>query len=700
MESKWINPAKVKAICQWPRPVDGKSLQRFLETANFYRDFSHKYSKIAAPLESIKNKPGTIEWTTERIESFENIKKLFASNLSLHTINWKKPIYLTTDASLTGIGAWIGQKDEFDNLIPIVCISKKLSDTQQRWSTTKRELYALMWSMQKLRSYLLGRQFYARVDHKPLVDMLKNKINLMMEGWIDTILQFDFIPIYISGNENELADALSRSHEDEFVNMIAKKTLLTEELSNHDIEVMLEAERRGKKVPNPEEQTSLIEKEHLLGHFSTETTLKKLWRAGYWWPKMRNDIAAKISQCIDCQRFDIAKEGYHPLITINAQEPWDHIQIDLVGPIPESNDGYSWILTIIDVMSGFTLLRPLRSKSMEEVAIALWQLICDFGPPKIMQSDNGTEFVNSVIAQLVNLFGIDRRLITPYNPRADGLVERKNKELGRLLKKLMKGSSYTWNLLLPITQLSLNLKELRRIGTEPFTLFFGRPFNQFKDHSNTPITSNYQQVIENRLNKLRELRDIVWPVTHQRSNSQQNHKAQQHNIHTKIIPPLNPGTQVMIKDVTRESKWDPIYEGPYTVIKQVRGGSYLLQDQTGTQLNRTIPIDHIKIIDDKSSRGRKDSHKSPINPSTNSNDHNSHYEVLGIVKHRVNKNNKGHDYLVRWKGYTEADDSWVSEEDFDDIAIIKRYWKQFKQGQVKLPNDRTFKKKNPKSKST
>jgi len=228
-----MDPAKVKAICQWSRPVDGKSLQRFLGTANFHRDFSHKYSKIAAPLESIKNKPGTIEWTTERIESFENIKKLFASNLSLHTI--------------------------------------------------KRELYPLIWSMQKLRSYLLGRQFYARVDHKPLVDMLKNKINLMMEGWIDTILQFDFIPIYISGNENELADALSRSHEDEFVNMIAKKTLLTEELSNHDIEVMLEAERRGKKVPNPEEQTSLIEKEHLLGHFSTETTLKKLWRAGYWW---------------------------------------------------------------------------------------------------------------------------------------------------------------------------------------------------------------------------------------------------------------------------------------------------------------------------------------------------------------------------------------------------------------------------------
>ena len=95
-------------------------------------------------------------------------------------------------------------------------------------------------------------------------------------------------------------------------------------------------------------------------------------------------------------------------------------------------------------MTGFTLIRALHSKTQEEVAKALWQLICDFGSPKIIQSDNGTEFVNSVIHELINLYGIEHRLITAYNPRADGLVERRNKEIGRLLKKQMKGSTAQW----------------------------------------------------------------------------------------------------------------------------------------------------------------------------------------------------------------------------------------------------------------
>ena len=60
---------------------------------------------------------------------------------------------------------------------------------------------------------LLGRQFIARVDHKPLIDMLKNKMTPLMEGWMDTILQFDFTTIYLPGEENELADALSRAHD-------------------------------------------------------------------------------------------------------------------------------------------------------------------------------------------------------------------------------------------------------------------------------------------------------------------------------------------------------------------------------------------------------------------------------------------------------------------------------------------------------
>ena len=79
-----------------------------------------------------------------------------------------------------------------------------------------------------------------------------------------------------------------------------------------------------------------------------------------------------------------------------------------------------------------------RHKDHEEVAINLWSIITDFGVPKIIQSDNGLEFVNGTMTQLAQLYGIDHRLITAYHFRADGLVERRNKEVNRSLKKQMK----------------------------------------------------------------------------------------------------------------------------------------------------------------------------------------------------------------------------------------------------------------------
>ena len=73
---------------------------------------------------------------------------------------------------------------------------------------------------------------------------------------------------------------------------------------------------------------------------------------------------------------------------------------------------------------------------MQSLARALWKVICTYGTMKILQSDNGSEFVNAVLSELTELYGIDHRLITPYHPQANGLVERTNKEVARSVKKI------------------------------------------------------------------------------------------------------------------------------------------------------------------------------------------------------------------------------------------------------------------------
>jgi hypothetical protein len=208
-----MDPRKVKSITNWPRPIDGKAMQRFLGAVNFNREFSAEFANKSAPLEACRLIKGLIEWTDERLTAFNDVKEIFRQDICLRHVDWSATMYLTTDASLIELGAWIGQKDKLGVIRPVICVSRKLTPTQQRWSATKRELYGLMWAMQKLRMYLLGRSFIARVDHKPLVAMMRNPLTAIMEGWVDTINQFSFITEYLPGEENVIADALSQCHE-------------------------------------------------------------------------------------------------------------------------------------------------------------------------------------------------------------------------------------------------------------------------------------------------------------------------------------------------------------------------------------------------------------------------------------------------------------------------------------------------------
>ena len=452
-----MDPAKVEAIQRWDRPADAKGLQRFLGAVNYNRCFSEKFAVICAPLDECRNISGSIEWTPDRIAAFEQVKALVAEDILLRRIDWTKDLVLTTDASLIGIGAWLGQYDSHGRLWPVYCVSKKMTPTQTRWSATKRELYALMWAMEKLRYYLLGRRFVVRVDHKPLVAMLRGKVNTLMEGWFDTIMSFDFVTEYLPGEENDLADSLSRGFTDAAVVQQPWVHKLTLTATESERALLWQAEKRGKRVPDEKEQQHLIERIHQLGHYGVESMFRTLWNEGVWWPGMRAQLRELVASCFPCQRFDVKREGFHPARSIEADRVWDHVEVDLIGPLPMSESGHMWVMTVVDVLSGYTVLRALKSKEMSSVARKLWRVICEYGSMKILQSDNGAEFVNELVKTLTTLFSVEHRLITAYNPRADGLVERTNKEVSRALKKFMSGREGAWPCWLPLVQMGISM---------------------------------------------------------------------------------------------------------------------------------------------------------------------------------------------------------------------------------------------------
>lgn len=170
----------------------------------------------------------------------------------------------------------------------------------------------------------------------------------MMLKWFEISCQCEFEVVHIRGVKNIMADGLSRSMEVETF-----QSMTVEHLT------------RNKIPPTSEEhKLQLVSEAHEFGHFGEQEVFMKLWQKGSWWSGMRKDIKSELSKCIQCLSFNVLKRGFHPLKSVTAELPWDHKAIDLVTPLPNSEDRMDTLLVICDVMSRFVILRCFSSKKM------------------------------------------------------------------------------------------------------------------------------------------------------------------------------------------------------------------------------------------------------------------------------------------------------------------------------------------------
>ena len=423
-----------------------------------------------------------------------------------------------------------------------------------------------------------------------------------------------------------------------------------------EVDLAIELEKRGKIIVRDEsKQRELINFVHLQGHFGVQAVYNKLWHLGFWWPKVRNQIQQELINCDACIRFNVTKSGFHPFTPITATGPGDHFQIDLSTHLPPSSDGYTTLLAVIDVYTGFVILRALRNSEMETVARKLWKIFCLIGWPRILQSDNGPEFVNQILRALVKLTGIDHRLISPYNPRADGKVERVIGSTMMVIKKLLHGAQHNWSIYVPFAQVTFNDKIASLTGSTPFSLMFGRSLNILMDYTTgdqpTPIElSNWKDHQEKILS-------LIYPAITDRIKGAKDKLSQILTKHRRMLLPssIPTGATVMIKDPVRSNKFEPKYIGPYIIARRARNGAYVLRDVDGDILDRHVPIDQLKVVS-KTARV-KDQNTAVVDK---------------ILKHRGAPGS--YEYLVQWKHFSDEYNSWEPQSNFNDTKCIEKYW--------------------------
>ena len=142
---------KVKAMLDLAPPKNLKQVQSFLGMVNYYRDMWIRISHILAPIHGLLNKGQKWSWDTEHQRAFENITRVMEKQKLLHYPDFNKPFEIYTDASLHQIGAVIIQNGK-----PVAFYSRKLQDVQHNYTTTERELLAIVETLKEFRTILLG----------------------------------------------------------------------------------------------------------------------------------------------------------------------------------------------------------------------------------------------------------------------------------------------------------------------------------------------------------------------------------------------------------------------------------------------------------------------------------------------------------------------------------------------------------------
>ena len=163
---------------------------------------------------------------------------------------------------------------------------------------------------------------------------------------------------------------------------------------------------------------------HSLSHPGIRAT-QKLLTSHYFWPCVNSNVRTWTRQCLHCQRNKVNRHTVTPIATFSTPDArFDHIHIDIVGPLPVS-EGFSYLLTCIDRFTRWTEAIPIRDITAPSTAQALvngW--ISHFGVASTITTDRGRQFESFLFKALCEILGSKRIRTTSYHPMANGMIER------------------------------------------------------------------------------------------------------------------------------------------------------------------------------------------------------------------------------------------------------------------------------------